>query len=259
MFPVPTRCVVPNPVFLGGLGNTPSATALVDQDAAVSSLRFQRDSIKAQWNLLPTTWRGSQRVKRGKRSYTTYRWDVPKSKACSYYPVVVPSSNNYMGFNDAKQAKAAGKKLVYVPAMIIPQIQQACMLKGQLDDIEKRLKAAEESAWARLTKDLPYKSAIIKPRKSGDKIIYAVQEYATGKAIGTGQSMEEAKALVDNKIAAEQEKEVQRWQEERVQQAQAAQQGPGLPSTVSPQAVSSTKKKLVLGGAAAAAALLLLR
>lgn len=256
MFPVPSRCVMPNPVFLDGLGTTPNATDLVAQDAAVSSLQAQMQTAKMTVENI-----GNQMV----TVQTSGGYD-PKNHRYETMSVKDYATSRWRR-NKIGQVQKYGKPFHDPQAFAATQPEQMVKAwesaKQNVKSIESRLKAAEESAWARLTKDLPYKSAIIKPRKSGDSIIYTVQEYTTGKTIGTGKSMEEAKALVDNKIAAEQEREVQQWQKQRTADAAqaAAQQSSGGGSTVGPDGTpkKSGKGKLLLGAGAAAAALMLLR
>ncbi|NEN87960.1 MAG: hypothetical protein F6K48_03160 [Okeania sp. SIO3H1] len=131
----------------------------------------------------------------------------------------------------------------------------------RIRELELRARKQKSEALKRITNDIPYKGHVIKPLIVGDQIFYQLTK--NGNSVGTpNQNLDEAKALVDEATARDQEKQVAEWAKER---GRAEGVLPALRSMVSPsseagpteQEKSNMGRWLIIGGAAAGALLLL--
>jgi len=256
MYPVRTKLVRTNAVFLAGLGQDTSGEDLVNKDPAVASLRIQLQTSEAEkqrtgavniYNLCEQKYQGRY-ARSGKKMISQVKSNcgmMPRTLTVKDLPSLsgwlVPQLS---WWNDYK-----------------PLYDQYKSWVDRVENLKKELKKAEDSAWARLTKDLPYKSYIIKPRKSGSRIVYYVDEYQSGKRIGEAANIEEAKAIVDNLIAEAQSKEVEKLQEDRIIQEKEyeVQREKMRKDGTPPPEGKKVNKALVFGGLAAGAAFLFLR
>ncbi|NEN87962.1 MAG: hypothetical protein F6K48_03170 [Okeania sp. SIO3H1] len=272
MFPVNASIKKVNASFMPGLGEIlPSVSELMATDPGVSALQAQLGVIRAQLSSLPPTSDhpvpGTCNKAGGKRGD---RWNCTAT-------VTVNTASGQASKPRSRSHRFSGT----TPASAFSLHNQYKMLKSQESSLNGRLAAAEKRVWDRISKAVPYKAFVIQPIIDRAKNSITYQLKKDGANVGAPhQRLDEAKAVVDEDIAKEQEKTVQSWAEERAvaegvkPPAQASfaqpQQAAAVPvtATVAPPAVINQLPvqsqggnwgRILLIGGAAAGALLLLR